>query len=263
MSKPNLKQNSRIPSTIDYAFLKAARTKSHFFVQQAFSRELVQKHFGNHEIKSPQELDQLLEQNEYQLVIDALKNILNEKTYLKSRTHELVAVEATEEDVVQEREKIRYLNNTLELMLEQHKALKQQVEEQDFVFIKSLSHKFQTEVEHAPEPKKHDLLYLGRWQYMIDWMTEREDSSLQEQFKKIMPQDPEFISKTLDSPEIKKIKQRIQDQRRQELQYKKDLQALKKKKDYYTSQLQELQQKITDMNDVLKHAFESGEISSI
>ena len=79
----------------------------------------------------------------------------------------------------------------------------------------------------------------------------------------IIPEDEEVISKEYDSIEIRKVKHRIEDQKKTEKNLIKDLQVNAERRQYYAKQIAMMDRRIAGINDILRKRQGEGRDSIV
>ena len=100
----------------------------------------------------------------------------NEHVFLKTRIQALMAQRCSIEEIYKEKEKMSFLQDTLQKLNVGHEKLFRQLADEDYHFISRISDRFDQQVKETKEEKvKNELLYLGRWQFIKDWLSQRQD----------------------------------------------------------------------------------------
>ena len=101
----------------------------------------------------------------------------NEVVFLKTRIQSLMAQHCSPQAIQLEKEKMLHLKANLEALRERNDLFLKQLADEDLNFVTQISRRFDYEVAHVQSEKaKNDLLFLGRWQFIRDWLLERQEA---------------------------------------------------------------------------------------
>ncbi|KAL5037683.1 hypothetical protein RTP6_005079 [Batrachochytrium dendrobatidis] len=210
-------------------------------------------------------------QNEYHLVIKAIVNIQDEKAFLRSKINKLLVGYAFKQTLEAEKMRIVELVASWEIaqnhrqMLESHSAI------EDTKFIETIGKLFDLEVARdQKEKRRKDLLYLGKWQFVKDWIEQRAltDPLIKTLFEQLK-ENPDYYRKNLvedenlavheyDSLEIRKLKRLIEEQQRLTKVYAKEFAAVNSKEQFIATQISNVEQNIEKISTLLQSKFKSN-----
>jgi hypothetical protein len=89
---------------------------------------------------------------------------------------------ATPEQLREQQDSSRALNVHYKLKLEKKTELQDQFEKKDFIFVNHILHQYDKYLEKSNETKdvkmRKGLLMLGKWNFLKDWIQERQDEKV-------------------------------------------------------------------------------------
>ncbi|KAH6575090.1 hypothetical protein BASA62_002127 [Batrachochytrium salamandrivorans] len=207
-------------------------------------------------------------QNEYHLVIKSVLNINDEKAFLRTKINRLLVEYATTNALESEKVRIVGLVAAWDFAESHRHRIQVQSEKEELSFIEMVGNLFPLEVEKSQSEKsKKDILYLGRWSFVKSWIEQRasSDTLLKDLFekleknptyyKRIFPDDDNLAIHEYDTPEICKLKNLVEEQRRLIRNYTKELASADKKEKSLNLQISEIDIRIGEITEVLNTKF--------
>lgn len=98
--------------------------------------------------------------------------------FIKGKIHKMLAEYPHRAELKRESEEIRTLKDNLERVYNDQQNLFRLHHEEDLAFVMKLSKKYDEEVKKQKSSKmRQDIMYLGRWQYIKDWVSLRLNST--------------------------------------------------------------------------------------
>ncbi|KAI8925785.1 hypothetical protein BC831DRAFT_459444 [Entophlyctis helioformis] len=204
-------------------------------------------------------------QNEYMLVIRAIMNILDEKSFLRAKINKLLVEHATKDALEAEHQHIVQLVASWELATEQRQHTMVQDKEAEKRFLVRVSELFDKELaKKQPEKRRKDLTYLGRWRFVKDWIEERApfDATLRDlharlkeqpaRYRSYFPEDEDVGIHDYDSTEVRKLKHHIEEQRKISRNYIKELAAVTEKRNNLQHQIVDVDERIEQVSDLIQ-----------
>ncbi|KAJ3315158.1 hypothetical protein HDV04_004299 [Boothiomyces sp. JEL0838] len=202
-------------------------------------------------------------QNEYILVINAMLLKEKEITFLRNKIQNGLSSLATPKQLTDQQKKLSYLKAKYEKALIVKQYYLDEIDHNQVKFAANVAALYDFEVEKWKLKKRNDMIQLGRWHFMKDWMGERKvnDPELQtildsiekrpSQFRALMVEDEELAIHDFDSMELKKMKQYVEDQRRNGKNLKKDIEDYSSREEKLLAKINKMNGKIKDVEEIM------------
>ncbi|KAJ3324438.1 hypothetical protein HDV06_006849 [Boothiomyces sp. JEL0866] len=209
-------------------------------------------------------------QNEYMLVINAMLLKEKEMQFLRNKIQYGLSSLATPKQLSDQQKKLSFLKAKYEKSQIVRQYYLDEIDNNEVKFAANVAALYDFELEKWKLKKKNDMIQLGRWHFMKDWMTERKanDPELQKvldsiekrvsflfnqysQFRNLMVEDEELTIHDFDSMELKKMKQYVEDQKRNGKNLRKDIDDYASREEKLRVKLNKVKSKIRDVEEIM------------
>ncbi|KAJ3276230.1 hypothetical protein HDV01_005678 [Terramyces sp. JEL0728] len=202
-------------------------------------------------------------QNEYMLVLGAVLLKEQEMVFLRNKIQSGLGSLATPKQLSDQQKKLAFLKAKYERCQIVRQYYLDEIDNNKVKFAANVAALYDLELEKWKLKKRNDMLQLGRWHFTKDWLAERKanDPELQkilesmdkryDQFRKLMIEDEELTMHDFDSIELKKMKQYVDDQKRNCKNLQKEIEDYTGREERLRAKINKVKSKIKDVEDIM------------
>ncbi|KAJ3302268.1 hypothetical protein HDV03_005207 [Kappamyces sp. JEL0829] len=218
-------------------------------------------------------------QNEYALVMQSLVNSLDEKAFLQNKVQSLICKVATKEQLQDQRNVLTNLQLHQRHIAQVNDFQTKAIEKNEREFLAEVVRLYEVEMERLGKKKegakaKKDLLLLGKWQFLKDWISEKgrrepvmdalakKLSAEAASFRTLISEEDELRTTDADSSETRKLKSHIESLKRGVQSHTAEIASLAKKEKSLDAQIRGLDVKISGIHDLIEAAKASNRQNS-